>query len=116
VVLVELPKADVNDIYFNERCMDRNLITELSTGQFIHVIQMLSFKGLLAQEKLSCLCYWKAGMQATNLHKIYLLPDLLVEYDESNLVSKSKSKNHKKYTGYGMLILDEWFLEDISEE
>ena len=44
------------------------------------------------------------------------LPDLLIEYDESKFAEKSKSKVLKKYSAYGFLIIDEWLLEDISEE
>lgn len=112
-----LPKADVNDIYFNERGMNRNLITELSTGQFIHSNTNVIFQGFTGSGKTFLAC--AIGKQACKQQlrtKYIRVPDLLVEYDESNLVSKSKSKILKKYTGYGVLILDEWLLEDISEE
>lgn len=112
-----LPKADVNDIYFNERGMDRNLIIELSTGQFIHSNTNVIFQGFTGSGKTFLAC--AIGKQACKQQirtKYIRLPDLLVEYDEWNLVSKSKSKILKKYSGYEMLILDEWLLEDISEE
>jgi DNA replication protein DnaC len=44
------------------------------------------------------------------------LPDLLVEHDEATLTLRSNTQLLKKYAGYGLLILDEWLFEDISED
>lgn len=112
-----LPKAEVNDIYFHERGIDRNLITELSTGQFIHNNTNVIFQGFTGSGKTFLAC--AIGKQACKQQirtKYIRLPDLLIEYDEATLVSKAKAKLLKKYSSYGVLILDEWLLEDISEE
>jgi len=39
-----------------------------------------------------------------------------MEYDEATLVPKGPQKLLKKYTAYSLLILDEWLLEEISDE
>jgi len=112
-----LPKAEVNDIYFYERGIDRNLITELSTGQFIHNNTNVIFQGFTGSGKTFLAC--AIGKQACKQQirtKYIRLPDLLIEYDEATLVSKAKAKLLKKYSSYDVLILDEWLLEDISEE
>ncbi len=112
-----LPKAEVNDIYFNERGIDKNLIMELSTGQFIHSNTNVILQGFTGSGKTFLAC--AIGKQACKQQirtKYIRLPDLLVEYDEATMLSKSKSKLLKKYSSYGVLILDEWLLEDISDE
>lgn len=81
-----LPKADVNDIYFNERGMNKNLITELSTGQFLHNNTNVIFQGFTGSGKTFLAC--AIGKQACKQQfrtKYIRLPDLLVEYDESRL-------------------------------
>jgi len=39
-----------------------------------------------------------------------------MEYDEYRLLPKGKQKLLKKYSAYQLLILDEWLLEEISDE
>jgi len=39
-----------------------------------------------------------------------------MELDEASLISKGIAKLLRKYSAYGLLILDEWLLEDISEQ
>lgn len=112
-----LPKAEVNDIYFHERGIDRNLLGELSTGQFIHSNTNVIFQGFTGSGKTFLAC--AIGKQACKQQirtKYIRLPDLLVEHDEASLVSKSNTKLLKKYSSYGLLILDEWLFEDTSEE
>jgi DNA replication protein DnaC len=112
-----LPKAEVNDIYFHERGIDRNLIMELSTGQFIHSNTNVIFQGFTGSGKTYLAC--AIGKQACKQQirtKYIRLPDLLVEHDEATLISKANAKLLKKYSSYGLLILDEWLLENISEE
>jgi len=42
-----LPKAEVHDIYYNERGVDKNAIQELSTGQFVHSNTNVIFQGFI---------------------------------------------------------------------
>lgn len=112
-----LPKAEVNDIYYHERGIDKNLIMELSTGQFVHSNTNVIFQGLTGSGKTFLAC--AIGKQACKQQvrtKYIRLPDLLVEYDEAVLLTRAKIKLLKKYSSYGVLILDEWLFEDISED
>lgn len=112
-----LPKAEVNDIYYLNRGIDRQLIQELSTCQFIGSNSNIIFQGFTGSGKTYLSC--ALGRQACK-HQIrtrYVrLPDLLMEYDEATLLPKGTVKLLKKYSNYDLLILDEWLLEDISEE
>lgn len=112
-----LPKAEVNDIYYTNRGMDRQLIQELVTCQFIGINSNIIFQGFTGSGKTYLACAF--GRQACKKQirtKYIRLPDLLVEYDESTLLVKGTVKLLKKYSNYGLLILDEWLLEDISEK
>lgn len=112
-----LPKAEINDIYYIERGIDRQTIQELSTCQFLDNYTNIIFQGFTGSGKTYLAC--ALGKQACKRQirtKYIRLPDLLMEYDEAALISHGTQKLLKKYTGYGVLILDEWLLEDISEE
>jgi len=103
-----LPKAEVNDIYYSERGIDRNALQELSTGQFIHSNTNVIFQGFTGCGKtfLACAIGKQACKQQIRTRYIRL-PDLLVEHDEATLTVKSNSKLLKKYCNYGLLIIDE---------
>ena len=112
-----LPKAEVNDIYYSERGIEKQVIQELSTCQFIGNNSNVIFQGFTGSGKTYLAC--ALGRQACKYQiktRYIRLPDLLVEHDEASLVTKGSAKLLKKYSCYGLLILDEWLLEDISEE
>lgn len=111
-----LPKAEVNDIYYVERGIDRLAIQELFTCQFTGSSSDVIFQGFTGSGKTFFAC--ALGRQACKqqIRTRYIrLPDLLVEHDEATLTPRGASKLLKRYSGYGLLILDEWLLEDISE-
>ena len=112
-----LPKAEVNDIYYNGRGIDRNAVQELSAAQFVRRNTNVIFQGFTGSGKTFLAC--AIGRQACKQQirtRYVRLPDLLVEYDEAMLVPKGGSKLLKKYSNYGLLIVDEWLLEDLSED
>lgn len=111
-----LPKAEINDIYYSNRGMDRQLLQELSTCQFIGSNSNIIFQGFTGSGKTYLACAFGRQACKNQIRTKYVrLPDLLVEYDESKLLTKGTVKLLKKYSSYGLLILDEWLLEDISE-
>lgn len=112
-----LPKAEVNGIYYNGRGIDQNAIQALSTGQFILSNTNVIFQGFTGSGKTFLAC--AIGKQACKQQirtRYVRLPDLLVEHDEAMLVAKGGPKLLKKYSNYGLLIIDEWLLEDLSED
>lgn len=112
-----IPKAEVHDVYYTERGIDRAIIQELSTCQFIDNNSNIIFQGFTGSGKTFLAC--ALGKQACKqqIRTCYIrLPNLLVEQDESTLVPKGLTKLLKKYSSYKLLILDEWLLEDISDE
>ena len=112
-----IPKAEVHDVYYSARGIDRAVIQELSTCQFIDSNSNIIFQGFTGSGKTFLAC--ALGKQACKqqVRTCYIrLPDLLMEHDESTLVPKGSSKLIKKYSSIKLLILDEWLLEDISDE
>ena len=112
-----IPKAEFHDIYYTERGIDRGVIQELSSCQFIGCNSNIIFQGFTGSGKTFLAC--ALGKQACKqqVRTFYIrLPDLLMEHDESALVPRGSAKLLKKYSSYKLLILDEWLLEDISDE
>jgi DNA replication protein DnaC len=111
-----LPKAEVNTIYYDGRGLDREAITELSTAQFVHNNTNIIFQGFTGSGKtfLACALGKQACKQQVRTRYVRL-PDLLEEHDEASVVKRSGKQLLKRYSGYGLLILDEWLLGDISE-
>lgn len=112
-----LPKAEIHDIYYGNRGIDKNTIQELSTNQYIGSNTNIILQGFTGSGKTYLAC--ALGRQAckSQIKTRYIrLPDLLMEYDEHILLNKGKVKLLKKYAGYKLLVLDEWLLEDISKK
>ena len=112
-----IPKAEVHDIYYTARGIDRAVIQELATCQFIDSNSNIIYQGFTGSGKTFLAC--ALGKQACKqqVRTFYVrLPDLLMEHDEATLVKKGVAKLLKKYCSYKLLILDEWLLEDISDE
>lgn len=113
-----LPKAEVNAIYYQQqRGIDRNAIQELATCQFIHSNTDVIFQGFTGSGKtyLGCAIGKQACKQQIRTNYIRL-PDLLIEHDEATITQRSKARLLKKYSSYSLLIIDEWLLNDISED
>lgn len=112
-----LCKAEVNDIYYIERGIDRQTIQELSTCQFLEIHSNIIFQGFTGSGKTFFACAIGRQCCKQGIRTAYIrIPDLLMERDEATLQSHGIPKLLKKYSGYGMLILDEWLLDDLSEE
>ena len=70
-----LPKAEVHDIYYDGRGLNRDAIQELSTVQFLHNKTNVIFQGFTGSwENFPCLCSWKTGLQTADTDKVYTTP------------------------------------------
>lgn len=87
------------------------------TCQFIHRNTDVIFQGFTGSGKtyLACAIGKQACKQQIRTRYIRL-PDLLVEHDEATMVQHSNLILLKKYSSYALLIIDEWLLNDISED
>jgi DNA replication protein DnaC len=112
-----IANASFNDIYYIDRGLDKEKLLNLSTVQFIDTSTSVIFHGFTGSGKsyLACALGKQACMQGIRTRYIRI-PDLLMLRDEATLTTQGISKLLKKFTNYKLLILDEWLLDDLSEE
>ena len=91
------------------------LTNEVSTAQFVRNKQSIVFQGYTGSGKtyLACALGKEACKQQIRT-KYIRLPDLLMEYGDSKLISGQEKKIIAKYSKIPLLILDEWLMADIS--
>jgi DNA replication protein DnaC len=112
-----LPKAEIHDVHYEGRGIDRAALMELSTCQFARFSTNVILQGFTGSGKtfLACALGKQACKQLIRTRYVRL-PDLLIEHDEAAAITRSSAKLLKKYSSYGLLIIDEWLLDELSEE
>lgn len=111
------PNAEVRDIYYPDRGLDRDLLLQISTCQYICNSSNIIFRGFTGSGKsyMACALGREACKQGIRTRYIRI-PDLLMARDEAAQERLGISKLLKKYCGYKLLLLDEWLLQDYSDE
>ena len=112
------PAADIHDIYYGEkRRLNRNLMGEIATCQYIEKSTSLIFQGFSSTGKtwLGC-AYAKEACRHHNRTRYIRLPDLLSEFHEKKLGKGGKEKLLGKYAAYKVLVIDEWLISDLTAE
>jgi DNA replication protein DnaC len=111
-----IPSADLNDIYYQDRALDKSLLLELGTCQFIRTSSNVIFQGFTGSGKsyLAC-CLGKQACRQGIRTRYIRLPDLLMLRDEATSGRQGTSKLLTKFSRYSLLVLDEWLFEDLSE-
>ena len=109
--------ADVNTIYYMNRGIDKNLIVELSTCQFIRNNISLILNGFTGSGKtfLACALGKSACRQLYRVRYIRL-PELLQLRDEAITEGRGISKIVTKFSNYHLLIIDEGLMHELDDE
>ena len=111
-------QADIYSLDYRDRGFDRSLIQELTAGGYLQNHTNIICQGYTGSGKTFLAC--ALGKEACNhMKKVrYIrLPDLLVTYDDQkNMGVRYVEKLLKKFARFEVLIIDEWLLEDLSEE
>jgi DNA replication protein DnaC len=112
-----ITNAAFNDIYYIDRGLDRQKLMVLSNCQFIDTSTSVIFHGFSGSGKsyLACALGRQACLQGIRTRYIRT-PDLFMQRDEAALTQQGISKLLKKFSSYKLLILDEWLLDDLSDE
>ncbi len=112
-----IPNAEIHDIYYLDRGLDRDLLLELSTCQFVHNHSNIIFLGFTGSGKsyLACSIGRQACKQSIRTRYIRI-PELLMERDEAAGKKMGIGNLLNKYSNYKLLLLDEWLLNDYSNE
>lgn len=110
------PTASVEAIeYYEDRELDKGLITKLSTCAYIQENHHVVLKGATGAGK----SYIANALGIAACRKLYKvryirLPDLLNEFAVAKALSM-QNKVKKAYSKYDLLIIDEWLLRPVPE-
>lgn len=112
-----MPNADINDVYYPERKLDKSLLLELGTCQFISINSNIVFQGFTGSGKsfLAC-CIGKQACKQGVRTRYIRIPDLLELRDEAATVKQGLVKLLNIFSSYRVLILDEWLFSELSDE
>jgi len=112
-----ITNAAYPDICYIDRGLDRQAMVQVSTCQFIDTNSSIIFHGFTGSGKsyLACAIGKQACIQGISTRYIRI-PDLLMMRDEAVMTSQGIPKLLKKFSNYKLLILDEFLLDDLSDE
>ena len=112
-----IPNADIIDVYYPERKLDKPLLLELGTCQFVSSNSNIVFQGFTGSGKsfLAC-CIGKQACKQGVRTRYIRIPDLLELRDEAATVKQGKVKLLNIFSSYRVLVLDEWLLGELSDE
>ena len=113
---LRFPQADIHDIYYDGRGLDKQLLDDLFSCQYISYHQSIILQGFTGSGKTYLAC--ALGKQAclNQIKTKYVrLPDLLMEYGDASLITGHQKKLLTKYGKIPLLIIDEWLVSDISD-
>jgi DNA replication protein DnaC len=112
-----IPNAAVTSIYYIDRGLDREKLLTLATCQYIDTNSNIVFQGFTGSGKtyLACAMGKQACMQGIRT-KYIRVPDLLILRDEATLKEQGITKLLQKFTNYKLLILDEWLMDELTDE
>lgn len=107
--------ATLVNVYYEKRGLDKDLILTLGNCGFIEKNQPVVFNGFTGSGKsyLACAIGRQACMQGYRTRYIRV-PDLMQLLGEASLDVHGRAKLLKKLSGYRLLILDEWLLNDMT--
>lgn len=116
VARFRIPSADVHEIYYVDRHLDREQLLELSNCQFISDARNIVFRGFTGSGKSYLACALGREACKKGIRTRYIrLPDLLMEWEEAKAQQHGVPKLLKKYSNYTLLILDEWLIQTPTE-
>lgn len=111
-------RADIHDIVYDGRALDRTVVTELSACGYIKNNTNIILQGYAGSGKTHLAC--ALGKEAC-IHfystRYIRLADLLIEYGEARDINTQKVKKVlSKYSKYKVLILDEWLMDELTAD
>lgn len=114
---LRIPNADMTGVQYDGRQLNKSLLLELSTCQFVERSTNVVLQGFTGSGKTYLACALAKQACKLRISTCYVrLPDLLLEFDELKLIAKSAGKLIQKFSRYGLLVIDEWLLDDISDD
>ena len=115
---LRLPKADVHDVFYSEqRPINCGVIDEVASGKYIDNCESIILQGYTSSGKTYLGCaFAKEACRQLHRTRYIRVPDLLTEYNDRSVMPGGKEKILRKYSGFKVLVLDEWLLDDLSRD
>ena len=114
---LRFPDADIGSMIYEGRHIDKALILQAATCQFASSATNIIIEGATGVGKSFCGCMLAKQCCKNRISSRYIrLPDLLMERDERSLVERSDMKLLRKYSNVGVLVIDEWLINDLDNE
>ena len=112
---IRFSNANIVDIYYVDRELDRDKMTRLAACQFIDTNTNVVFQGFTGSGKswLAC-CIGKEACKKGYSVRYIRMPDLLTLFEEVADSKAKVAKLLKRFESYSLLILDEFLLNDLS--
>lgn len=114
---LRIKEADLRSIQYEHRDINREMLQELGTCNFVKHHMNVIFQGFTGSGKTYLSCALAKEACKLEIRTRYIrLPDLLIERDEASFKEQGVAKLLNKYSNYGLLVLDEWLLDDLLDE
>lgn len=113
---LRFPQADMHGIYYDNRGINKSLIKDLATCQYIGYHQSIVLQGPTGSGKtyLACALAKQACLSQIKV-KYIRLPDLLTEYGDASLIKGKQKRLLTSYSRIPLLVIDEWLVSDMSD-
>lgn len=113
---LRFPQADIHNIIYDGRNINKDLLNELFTCQYIGCYQSIILQGPTGSGKtyLGCALAKQACLGRIKT-KYTRLPDLLMEYSDSSIIQGKQKKLISSYSRIPLLVIDEWLVSDMSD-
>lgn len=114
---LRLPQADISNIDYEGRPLDRNLINELGTAQFVSNSTDIILRGFTGTGKSHLACAIAKQACKNRLKTFYTrMPDLLSYRTEKISAGWPERKVLNKFAGYKVLVLDEYLIDKLNTD
>lgn len=113
--------ANIHDLMYEGRSLDRHMINELSTCSFIRNHTNIILQGFTGSGKTYIACALGKAACYNQIRTLYIrYEDLILKYEEvKNDDTRGRTglaKLINKFSSIPLLIIDEWLMDRLSEE
>lgn len=113
---LRFPQADMYGIHYEGRGLDKALIKDLFTCQYIEQHQSIILQGPTGSGKTYLACALAKQACLRQIRARYIrLPDLLMEYGDATIVQGRQRRPLASYSKIPLLVIDEWLVSDLSD-